>query len=100
MEAALIEVGRLPVARIALLALPRRLALLLPLLLPFLLVGAVTTIDTAGGGAQPAVVRGIVADNATYGGALEATPGIGGRTQGERKRCNEWDDEQFHGGIL
>jgi type IV secretory pathway TrbL component len=80
------------------LALPVHLALLLLLLL--LLVGVVAAVETAGGGAEHAVMTGIVAGDAADDGALDAALGIGGggRAQHEQ-RGGDGEKRGFHGSM-
>nr|BCE42800.1 hypothetical protein XF3B_78310 [Bradyrhizobium diazoefficiens]BCE95139.1 hypothetical protein XF10B_79370 [Bradyrhizobium diazoefficiens]BCF64793.1 hypothetical protein XF18B_77410 [Bradyrhizobium diazoefficiens] len=80
------------------LPLPVHLALLLPL--PFLFLGVVPAVEAAGGGAEDAVMAGIVAGDAADDGALDAALGVGGggRTADE-KRGGDGEKLGFHGSM-
>jgi len=60
--------------------------MLLALLLQFLLPGAVTAVEAAGGRAEQAVTAGIMTGDAADHRALQATPGLG-VTSRNHERC-------------
>jgi hypothetical protein len=98
----------LPIRRFQLSEHERQLQLFLPggrrrltLLLAFLFLGLVATVEAAGGGAEQAVMAGIVTGNTANRGAFEAPLGVGRRDGCRRKRGDgEQGGKGFHVGSL
>jgi hypothetical protein len=64
------------------------LVLLSPILIPLLLIGAVAAIETAGCGAEHAMMTGVVTGDATDQRSLDAAPGLGGLRRRQREYGN------------
>jgi hypothetical protein len=81
----------------------RRTALALVLVIALatiLLVGVVAAVEAAGGGAEYAVMTGIVAGDTADHGALEAALGVGRRGRGGQDKCGGGQcDQGFHDAI-
>src|SRR4051812_50190742 len=56
-------------------------------------------VETAGGGAEDAVMAGIVAGDAADDGALDAALGVGGGGRATDEKCGGDGGEGFHGSI-
>src|SRR5260370_14487187 len=67
------------------LLVPGRRRLALALLLLALLLGAVAAVEAAGGGAEHAVMAGIMTGDAADCGAFQAALGVGGRSRNQRQ---------------
>jgi len=64
------------------------LALLSPVLIALLLIGTVAAIETAGRGAEHAMMTGVVTGDAANQGALDAALGLGGLRRRQRECGN------------
>ena len=74
-----------------------RQILILRLLLPFLLLGAVAAVETAGGSAEQTVMTGIMTGDAADHGTLQAPLGFGGTGGRNRKsRGDKKSGDGFH----
>jgi len=72
------------------------LLLLLPLLLPFLLVGVMAAVEASGGGAEHAMMSGVMAGDAADSGALQAALGVGRMSRERKRRRGEQCGNCFH----
>ena len=63
-----------------------RLSLTLALLLPLLLLGMMTAVETSGRGTEHAVMPGVVTGDTADHGALDAALGVGRSGQGQRQQ--------------